>query len=92
MQPQTPRFNEWLAAEKEASAIERNLHREMLASARGGPAPGADLVLIARARRAKAHWLFDEAMREMKTLAESLHHRRIDTRPVSWNGEGSQQH
>lgn len=92
MQPQTPKFNDWLAAEKEASEMERKLHRDMLGSAGGGPAPDADLVLIARAKRAKAQWLFDEAMREMKTLAESLHHRRINPRPASLNDESNQQH
>ena len=92
MQPHTPKFNDWLAAEKDASETERMLHQEMLASARGGPAPEADLVLMARAKRAKAHWLFDQAMQDMKTLAESLHHRRIDTRPASTNNESSQQH
>lgn len=92
MQHQTPRFNEWLRAEKDASEMERQLHREMLASARGGPAPDVELVLRARAQRAMAQWLFDEAMREMKTLAESLHRRPIDTRPASSSGEGSPQH
>lgn len=88
----TPRFNEWLAAEKDAAAAERALHREMLDSVRGGPAPQPELVLTARAKRAKAHWLFDEAMHELKTLAESLHHRRIETRPASLNSETDQQH
>lgn len=93
MQPhQTPRFNEWLAAEKEASAAERVLHREMLESARGGPAPQPDFVLAARAKRAKAHWLFDEAMQELKALAESLHHRRIQTRRAASSAETDQQH
>ena len=76
MHSHCPKFNEWLAAEKDASAAERRLHGEMLESARGGPAPSSDLVLDARAKRAKAHWLFDEAMREMKGIADSLHYRR----------------
>lgn len=92
MQLPTPRFNEWLVAEKDASEVERKLHRDMLDSAAGGPAPDTDLVLIARAKRAKAQWLFDEAMREMKTLAESLRHRQIDTRTASLNEKGNQQH
>lgn len=92
MPPRAPLFNQWVAAEKDASAIEQQLHREMLESAQGGPAPDVELVLIARAKRARAHWLFDEAMREMKTLAESLHHRRTNTRPASSDNQGSQQH
>lgn len=92
MQAQTPRFNEWLAAEKDASEIERKLHHQMLESARGGPAPDTELLLLARAKRAKAHWLFDEAMRELKTLAESLHHRRLETRPPSGSDEARPQH
>ncbi len=92
MRPHTPLFNEWLVADKEASEMERKLHREMLNAAGGGPAPDVDLVLTARAKRARAHLLFDEAMREMQTLAESLHHPRIDTRPASLTDEGSQQH
>lgn len=92
MQPQTPRFQEWLAAEKAASEAERQLHRQMLESAGGGSAPDAELVLAARTKRAKAQWLFDEAMLEMKTLAESLSHRRIDTRPALPGAEPDPQH
>jgi len=81
VQPHFPRFHEWLLAEEDASEAERKLHRQMLESAHGGPAPNADLVRAARAKRAKAHWLFDEAMQEMKAIAESLRYRRMETRP-----------
>lgn len=92
MQPQTPRFSEWLAAEKDASEMERKLHREMLNAVGGGATPDVELVLSARAKRARAQWLFDEAMQELKNVAESLHHSRIDSRPSSLNGEDCQQH
>lgn len=92
MQPQTPRYAEWLAAEKDAHAAERALHAEMLQAASGASAPGlASLVLIARAKRAKAHSLFDGAMQELKMLAESLHHRPMDTRPGSSGAGAGQQ-
>ncbi|WP_427913487.1 hypothetical protein ACPWT1_00465 [Ramlibacter sp. MMS24-I3-19] len=83
MQPDTPLLDEWLFAEMEAGEAEGQLVRAMLDTTRGGCAPTPDLVQTARAKRAKAHSLFDEAMHEMKTLAESLHHRRIETRPGS---------
>lgn len=92
MQVDAPRFKEWIAAEKAAAEAERLLHRTMLATVDGGPAPLAELVLDARAKRAKAHWLFDEAMREMRALADSLHHGRIDTRSSSLHDEGREQH
>lgn len=80
MQTETPKFHAWLAAEKEAHEAERQLHAEMLQFARSAsPAPLGDVVLVARAKRLKAHALFDEAMQELKDLAESLHHRKILT-------------
>lgn len=88
MQPHAPRFKEWLAAERQANEIERELYLEMLESAKGAPPPNAALVLAARAKRADAQRLFDEAMHEMRRLAESLHHRRIETRTAS-RGAGS---
>jgi hypothetical protein len=72
MHSQTPRFDEWLAAEKDASKAERKLHGEMLKSATGGGAPNVELVVVARAKRDEAQRLFDEAMQEMKALAGSL--------------------
>lgn len=74
MQPETPKFSRWLAAEKEAHLAERELHEAMLqfAGDRGG-APSAHAVLSVRAKRARAHALFDDAMQELKSLAESLH-------------------
>ena len=92
MQPSTPRFQEWLAAEKDASEAERELHRQMLNAARGRCVPDADLVQSVHAKRATAQCLFHEAMQELKTLAESLHHRRINTRSTSSRAEGDQQH
>ena len=45
-----------LAAEKEAFEAERQLHAQMLQFARSAsPAPLADVVLVARAKRARAH-------------------------------------
>lgn len=79
MQPETSRFNEWFLAGKEASEAESQLYRVMLDSAKDGCVPDPGLVQAARARRAKARSLFDDAMGEMRTLAESLHHRRIKT-------------
>lgn len=90
MQPQTPKFNSWLAVEKEAQAAERKLHAEMRKSAIGASAAGlADLALIAQTERAKAQSLFDDAMQELKTLAASLHHRRIDSQRESSSAEGN---
>lgn len=80
MQIDTPKFHAWLAAEKDAHAAERQLHAQMLEFARSGsPAPLPDLVLVARAKRVKAHALFEDAMQELKALAQSLHHRKILT-------------
>lgn len=75
---QHPRFDEWLVAEKDASLAERPLYRQMFdAAATGGPGPDEGLVLIARTKRAKARMLFRGAMQEIKSLAESLHHRHV---------------
>lgn len=91
MQSPTPKYTEWLAAEKDAQAAERELHAEMLRAARGASTPRlASLVLIARAKRAQAHSLFDAAMQELKSLAASLHHRRIDPRPAPSSAEADQ--
>jgi len=38
------------------------------------------VLLVARAKRLKAHALFDGAMQELKDLAASLHHRKIFAR------------
>jgi len=92
MQPQTPRFHEWLAAEKDAGEAEREIHRQMIKSALIGPAPDSALVLAARAKRVKAHWLFDEAMQELKDLAEALDHRRAETKSsLPSDNEGQQE-
>lgn len=85
MQPSTPKFNTWLLVEKEAQAAERDLHAAMRKSAAGAGADGlADLALIAQAKRAKALRLFDEAMGELKNLAQS-HRRSIP----AWTGSSS---
>ena len=80
MQTETPKFKEWLAAEKEAQAAELELHAAMPRFARGTSGPPVDeLVRATRAKRTTAHRLFDAAMLELRGLAESLHHRRIVT-------------
>lgn len=80
MRTETPHFNAWLAAEQSAQATERELHAAMLNFVDSPSAPLVpDLILAARARRAEANALFELAIHEMKTLAESLHHRRIAT-------------
>lgn len=76
--PITPRFHAWRAAEREAQDAERRLHDAMLRSARSTSAPGLEeLARSARALRQRAHELFEDAMEEMKTVAASLHHRRV---------------
>lgn len=92
MQTQTPKFHAWLAAEKEAQEAERQLHGEMLQFARSAsPAPLVDVVLVARAKRARAHALFDGAMQELKEIAQSLHHRQILTTGATLLKPGSPQ-
>jgi hypothetical protein len=74
MQPETPNFRRWLAAEKEAHASERDLHEAMLQFAGDmGHAPTAQAVLAVQAKRARAHALFEDAIHELKSLAEALH-------------------
>lgn len=81
MQPKTPRFNEWLAAEKDAQAVERDLYAAILRFARvPSPSHLDDKVLSAWAKRTKASALFDEAMQEQKELAQSNHHRFLGKR------------
>ena len=81
-QPDTPKFKEWLAAEKAAHEAECELHSTMLRFAKTSSEPPLPQVVLAvQAKRAKAHALFAEAMQELKDVAESLHHRRIQTRP-----------
>ncbi|HET9644561.1 MAG TPA: hypothetical protein VFP68_14685 [Burkholderiaceae bacterium] len=78
MRTETPKFNEWLSAEAEAQAAERQLLALMLQYERNDSAPTLDKFLLSiQAQRARAHRLFDEAMQELKLLGESLHHRRI---------------
>ena len=80
MRTETPHFNAWLAAEQSAQAAERELHAAMLNFVDSPSEPLLpDMILAARARRAEANALFELAIQEMKTLAESLHHRRIVT-------------
>lgn len=78
MQADTPKFKEWLAAEKAAHAAERKLRAAMLQFETDRSAPPLDeMVANTRALRARAHALFDGAMQELKELADSLHHRRL---------------
>jgi hypothetical protein len=78
MQAETHKFKEWLSAEKEAQAAERELYAVMLQFGQGTSAlPLDERVQSARMLRARAHSLFDQAMQEMKDLTASLHHRRI---------------
>ncbi|HEX7686592.1 MAG TPA: hypothetical protein VF453_02745 [Burkholderiaceae bacterium] len=77
MRVQTHRFDAWREAERTAHAVERALYLLQVRS------PGRDspelqaLTQLAGQLRARARGLFDEAMLEMKELAESLHHRRV---------------
>jgi hypothetical protein len=93
MQTETPKFHAWLAAEKEAHEAERHLHAEMLQfAASTSPAPLPAVVLVARAKRAKAHALFDDAMQELKELAMALHHRKILTTGAALPKPANTQH
>jgi len=67
MRTQTPVFNEWLAFEKEAQALERKLW----ASSRGGQVDPAldDIATLAKLRREQARERLVEAMQELKSLA-----------------------
>lgn len=74
MHIEAPQFKQWLAAEKQAQAAERQLHAAMLRFSRNTSAPPLDeLAQSARALRTAAHGLFDEAMQELKDIADSLH-------------------
>ncbi|NML44105.1 hypothetical protein HHL11_10120 [Ramlibacter sp. G-1-2-2] len=93
MQTETPKFQAWFAAEKEAREAERKLHAQMLQFARGtSAAPLADVVLLARSKRAMAHALFDEAMQELDAIARSLHHRQLFPTGASLLKSASAQH
>jgi hypothetical protein len=86
MQPATPRFRQWLAAERDAHLAERELHEAMLQFAGDmAVAPTAQAVIAVRAKRARAHALFDPAMQELKSLAASLH--RGQPSPAGATGE-----
>ena len=80
MQTETPKFHAWLDAEKDAQAAERELHAVMLQFAFSATNPPLEaLVLSVRAKRARAHQLFDEAMQELKVLADSLRYQQVLT-------------
>ena len=90
MQPDTPKFKAWLAAEKAAHEAERELHAAMFQCSRYSGTPPLDqTVRSARALRMIANSLFDDAMHEMKDLAESLHHRRILETGTALHGAGA---
>lgn len=80
MQTHTPRFHEWMIAERDAQAAEREVYALIVqfAKSRAVP-PGEDKLLSAREKRARARRLFPDAMQEMKELARSLGHRQIRT-------------
>lgn len=78
MQSESPKLKAWLTAEADAQAAERELHEAMLRSRDNDP-PGLlePIVARARAKRDLAGALFDDAMQELKDLAESRHHPRV---------------
>jgi hypothetical protein len=90
MQTTTPKFQAWLDAENAAQVAERELYEVMLASFRGtsGP-PTAEATATARALRKDAHRLFDEAMLEMKQLAQTLQFPQIATKVSSASAKNS---
>jgi hypothetical protein len=67
MRTRTPVFNEWLAFEKEAQALERKLW----SSSRGGQVDAAlgDVAALARLRREQARERLEGAMQELKQLS-----------------------
>lgn len=74
----TPRFHEWIAAERAAQEAEARLYRARLAFARDeAPPPSSLLESEALRKREQAHSLFGPAMDEMRTFAQSLHHRQV---------------
>ena len=83
----TPRFHEWIAAERAAQEAEGRWHRAQLAFARDeGPPPPSLLEAEALRKRQHAHALFQPAMDEMRTLAQSLHHRELLGTPPTEEG------
>lgn len=78
MQLQTPIFHAWREAEQLANAAERELYNLVIQSGMCGDSQRLkEQAATARLLRKQAHELFDEAMREMKVIADSLHHRRV---------------
>ena len=81
MKAQTPKFQQWLAAEQAARLAERELHALIMqAPLEDTTAIPPETVLSAREKRVHAHVLFDAAMQEIKETAASLHYRRLDAR------------
>lgn len=73
-----PKFRAWLQADQAAQAVERQLHEQLIRSGFcGDPNALKSQAQTTKALREQANALFDEAMREMKDLAEALHHRRV---------------
>lgn len=72
---QSPKFNEWLLAEREAQAAEREVYALIIELARSNAVPPEEKLACAREKRARARSLFTEAMHEMKELVHSLHRR-----------------
>ena len=94
MQLDTPRFSEWLAAERDAYAAECELHSFVIRLSTGSSDHHlTERVLRTREKRATAHSLFEGAMQEMKACAEWLHYRRIlgtgSEAPEEWRMDGS---
>jgi hypothetical protein len=74
----TPRFNAWCEAEQAANAAEHKLYELLVQAATSGESPRLmEHAVSARLARKRAHELFDDAMKEMRFLADSLHFRHI---------------
>ena len=88
MPTKTPLFDAWRQAEQAASAAEHELYALMVRVKNTGETrhlreQGNAVKLL----RQRAHVLFDDAMREMKSLADSLHHRVLDDPGAVQSGE-----
>lgn len=78
MPPSFPSFHAWRDAEQAAQAAKRELYVLMAESGVHRDAQRlTDQAASAQLLSRRAHELFGEAMREMKVVAESLHHRQL---------------
>lgn len=79
MPTRSPKFNEWLLAERDAQAAEREVYALIIQLARSNAVPPEEKLARAREKRASARGLFPEAMHETRELAHSLHYRHTPT-------------